>query len=213
MHRLTRQFVGQRARSATTPRAWRRPALSRSEASATCESERRHHVGAVSQIPLQDPVQARMAEVRQRPAHPACDVAQPGDRRRRQVARLDQCPAGQETQQPHIGGAVEQTRYGGALLAATVGHGHGDAQRRLRLGDQFRRQVLRFEFGRGERRDWRSSAPRRSSPSAPVTMKFLSWLLPNDVGLRGACRSGRAESLRPALRRPGVPAAQAALGN
>ena len=69
-----------------------------------------------------------------------------------QVAVVDQRAAGQEPQQPDVGGAVEQTRHGRARLAGQVRQRHRDPQRRLRLGDQLGRRVLRRQFDGGERR-------------------------------------------------------------
>src|SRR5258705_8917332 len=115
-------------------------------------NQRCHDVGAVTQVPLQDAVKPGMVETLERAADPAGPCAQARNGRRRNVARLDQRPAGQVAEQPHVGGAVDQTRYGRALLACGIQYWHGDAQGWLHLGDQFRRQVLRFQFGRGEGR-------------------------------------------------------------
>ncbi len=162
----------------------------------------RHDVSAVAQIPLQDPVQAGMAEALQRPAHPACDVAEAGDGGRRQVARLQQRAAGQVPQQPHVGGSVDQTRYGRALLAGGVGQRHRHPQDRLRLGDQFAPPVLGLQLGRGERRIGDLEHP---DDLAVVVgdHEVLVLLAAQRRGAR-ACRSGWPDFLCLRLAHPGA---------
>ncbi len=105
-----------------------------------------HHVVSVAQIPLQDPVQARVAEVGERPADPPGDISESGDGGRGQIARFQQSSARQEAQQPDKGRPVQQSIYVGAFFAREVGQWHGDAQRRLRRGDQLGREILGFQF-------------------------------------------------------------------
>ena len=78
MYRLLRQIVGERSN--------RRPGLAGDVAQpipvrsvGDVRSELSHHIVAIAQVPLQNPVQARMAEVGQRATDPAGDVPQSGD--------------------------------------------------------------------------------------------------------------------------------------
>ena len=151
MHRLPRQVIGKR--DDPRPRLGGRLVQPRAvQRVGDVRNQFRHNRSAIAQIPLQDPVQAGMAEAVERPADPPGHLAKPCDRGRRQVTRILQCPAWQVSQQPHVCGSRHQSGNGGALLAGNVWHWNGDAQRRLGLGDPVGRQVLGFDFGRVKRR-------------------------------------------------------------
>ena len=103
MRRLPRQALGERRYPRPRARARPRLDLGALRRVGDVRNQLRHNVGAVSQIPLQGPVEPGMAEVGQRTTDPARHFAEARDRRGGQIAGVEQRAAGQITQQPDVG--------------------------------------------------------------------------------------------------------------
>ena len=186
---------------------------SRSDGSATCEISCRHNVGAVAQIPLQDPVQAGMAEAAPAPGSPG-----PPPRRGPRPPTATGSPTPAAFRRAGSAAAAHRRfRRPNPLWPCTSRPRHSAwARRRAGIGSasaiSSRRQVLGFQFGCGERRIGDLEHP-DDLAGGVGDHEVLVLVAAQRRRLRAHAVVRGAESPRPAPRSPEAPEAPAPQGN